>query len=61
VERYENPVRVRNGYEARALYFERVNQGALKARKDSLVDRLLHLNVQKGISVKDMSAVDRYH
>jgi len=61
VERYENPVRVRNGYEARALYFERVNQGALKARKDSLVDSLLHLNVQKGISVKDMSAVDRYH
>jgi len=61
VERYENPVRVRNGFEPRALYFERVNQGALEAKKDSLIDRLLNLERQKGISVKDMSAVDRYH
>jgi hypothetical protein len=61
VERYENPVRVRNGYEPRALYFERVNQGALEARKDSLLDRLLRLERQKGISVQDLSRVDRYH
>lgn len=61
VERYENPVRVRNGFEPRALYFERVNKGALEAKKDSLIDRLLNLERQKGISVKDLSAVDRYH
>jgi hypothetical protein len=61
VERYENPVRVRNGYEPRVLYFERVNQGALEARKDSLLERLLRLERQKGISVKDLATVERYH
>lgn len=61
VERYENPVRVRNGYEPRALYFERTNQGAPEARNGSLVDRLLHLEREKGISIQEMSAVDRYH
>ncbi len=61
VELYENPVRVRNGFEARTLYFQRVNQGATEAQKDSLVDRLLHLQRQKGISIQEMSAVDRYH
>lgn len=61
VERYENPVRVRNGYEPRALYFQRTNQGPLEARKDSLLDRLLHLEKESGISVADQTSVDRYH
>ncbi len=61
VERYENPVRVRNGFEPRSVYFERVNQGALEAKKGSLFERLLRLERQRGIKVKDMSMVDRYH
>jgi len=61
VELYENPVRIRNGYEPRSLYFERVNKGALEAKKGSLVERLLRLDREKGISIKDMSTVDRYH
>ena len=61
VERYENPVRIRNGYEPRTLYFQRTAQGGLEARKDSLLDRVLKLEREKGISVTDMAAVDRYH
>lgn len=61
VERYENPVRVRNGYEPRVLYFQRTAQGGLEARKDSLLDRVLKLERERGISVTDMTPVDRYH
>ena len=60
VERYENPVRARNGYEPRTLYFQRTPQG-MEPRKDSLADRLLRLEKEQGISVRDMSPVDRYH
>ena len=60
VERYENPVRVRNGYEPRVLYFERTAHG-LEARKDSLLDRVLKLEREKGISVPDLTPVERYH
>ncbi len=61
VELYENPVRVRNGYEPRALYFERTNQHGLEAKKGSLLDRLLRLERERGIDVKEMKTVDRYH
>jgi len=61
VERYENPVRIRNGYEPRALYFERTQQGKLEPRKDSLLDRLKILEREQGISISDQRAVDRYH
>jgi hypothetical protein len=61
VELYENPVRIRNGFDPRAVYFERINQGGLEAKKGSLVDRLLRLEKEKGISVKEMTTVDRYH
>lgn len=61
VERYENPVRVRNGYEPRSLYFERTGQGKLEPGKGSLLDRLKILEREKGISIADQRAVDRYH
>ncbi len=61
VERYENPVRVRNGYEPRALYFERTGQGKLEPGKGSLLDRLKILEREKGISIADQRTVDRYH
>lgn len=61
VERYENPVRVRNGYEPRAVYFQRVNQGALEPQQGSLLERLLRLEKERGISVADQTAIERYH
>lgn len=61
VELYENPVRIRNGYEPRALYFERINQGAVEAKKSGLVERLLRLEREKGIAIKEMSTINRYH
>lgn len=61
VERYENPVRLRNGYEPRALYFERTSQGRLEPGKGSLLDRLKILEREKGISVADQRTVERYH
>lgn len=61
VERYENPVRVRNGFEPRSVYFERVKQGGLELRRDSLIERLLRLQRQRGIVIKDQSLVERYH
>jgi hypothetical protein len=61
VERYENPVRVRNGFEPRAVYFQRVNQGALEPQQGSLLERLLRLEKERGIAVAEQTAVDRYH
>lgn len=61
VERYENPVRARNGYEPRTLYFERTDQGKLEPGKGSLLDRLKILEREKGISITDQGKVDRYH
>jgi len=61
VELYENPVRKRNGYEPRALYFERTDQGRLEPGKGSLLDRLKILEREKGISITDQRTVDRYH
>lgn len=61
VERYENPVRVRNGYEPRTLYFERGDQGTLQPGKGSLLERLKILEREKGISVADQAVVERYH
>jgi hypothetical protein len=61
VERYENPVRIRNGFEPRILYFERSGQGDLQAGQGSLLDRLLRLERERGIDVGEMKAVDRLH
>jgi hypothetical protein len=61
VERYENPVRMRDGYEPRAVYFQRTHQGALEAQKGSLLERLLRLERERGIAIQDLTAVDRYH
>lgn len=61
VELYENPVRVMNGFDPRALYFERINQGTPQAKQGSLLERLLRLDREKGISIKEMTPVDRYH
>lgn len=61
VELYENPVRIRNGFEPRALYFERINQGTPQAMKGSLLERLLRLERENGIDIKELTPVNRYH
>jgi hypothetical protein len=61
VELYENPVRERNGFPPRAVYFERFDQGPLEARKGGLLQRLLKLEREKGIAVDTLTRVDRYH
>lgn len=61
VERYENPVRIRNGYEPRTVYYQQVNQGTPEPQQGSLLERLLRLEKERGISVADQTAVDRYH
>lgn len=61
VERYENPVRERNGYPPRTVYFQRHGQGEPTPGRGSLLERLLKLKTEHGISVTDQSAVDRYH
>lgn len=60
VERYENPVRVRNGYEPRTVYFQRQGQGEIAPGKGSLLERLLELKTEHGISVADQTSVERY-
>lgn len=61
VERYENPVRARNGYEPRAVYYLRRDQKTEEAQQGSLLERLLQLEKERGISIADQTAVDRYH
>lgn len=61
VELYENPVRVRNGFPPRTVYFERFNQGPLESRQGGLLERLLRLRHERGIAVNLLTRVDRYH
>jgi hypothetical protein len=60
VEQYENPVRVRNGYEPRTVYYLR-QPGDLKEKQAGLLGRLLHLQTVEGISVEDRRAIEQLH
>jgi hypothetical protein len=61
VEHYENPVRQRNGYEPRTVYYVRQPSGELKAQKSGLLSRLIHLQTVEGISVEDRRAIEQIH
>jgi hypothetical protein len=61
VELYENPVRERNGFPPRTVYFERFDQGPLQAREGGLIERLLQLDRHRGIAIGALTRVDRYH
>ncbi len=61
VERYENPVRVRNGYEPRTVYYLRAPSEELKAQKGSLLSRLIGLKTVEGISIEDRRAIEQIH
>ena len=60
VARYENPVRIRNGYPPRALYFVSIHPGGEAPPKRSYMERMLTLEQVKGISVTELTAFDRY-
>ncbi len=61
VELYENPVRERNGYEPRTVYYVRQSDGALKAGDSGLLKRLIKLQTVEGISVEDRTAIEQIH
>jgi len=61
VERYENPVRLRNGFEPRTVYYLRQPAGDLKEQKAGLLSRLIHLQTVEGISVEDRRAIEQIH
>jgi hypothetical protein len=61
VERYENPVRVRNGFDPRTVYYVRQPSGDLKEKKAGLLSRLIHLRTVEGITVEDRRAIEQIH
>lgn len=61
VERYENPVRERNGFEPRTVYYVRQPPVELKEKKTGLLSRLVHLQTVEGISVEDRQAIEQLH
>jgi hypothetical protein len=60
VVRYENPVRERNGYEPRTVYYLRPGSD-LKDKKPGLLSRLIHLQTVEGITVEDRRAIEQIH
>lgn len=61
VELYENPVRERNGYPPRTIYFQRNDQGLLDARNRGLLEQLELIEKKQGIDVQSKGALERYH
>ena len=60
VTRYENPVRIRNGYSPRALYFVNFHPSAEAPLKRSYMERMLTVEQVKGIAVNELTLFDRY-
>jgi hypothetical protein len=60
VTRYENPVRIRNGYPPRALYFVGIHPSGEAPLKRNYMERMLAVERVKGISVNELAAFDRY-
>jgi hypothetical protein len=61
VELYENPVRERNGYPPRTIYFQRNDQGLLDARNRGLLEQLELIEKKQGIDVQSKGSLERYH
>jgi len=59
VQRYENPVRERDGFEPRTVYYVRQPAGDIK--KAGMLSRLIHMQTVEGISVEDRRAIDQFH
>jgi len=60
VARYENPVRIRNGYPPRALYFVGIYPSGEAPLNRNYMERMLAVERVKGISVNELTAFDRY-
>jgi hypothetical protein len=58
VARYENPVRLRNGFAPRTVYYLRVDPGRTSAgTRDPLLARLLAWRQEKGLRLADLEPV----
>ena len=60
VTRFENPVRIRNGYPPRALYFVSIHPSGEAPLNRNYMERMLAVERVKGISVNELTAFDRY-
>lgn len=56
---YENPVRARNGYEPRTVYYARPTENSEK--KTGLLKKLLDVRTVEGITVDDRRAIEQLH
>lgn len=61
VARYENPVRVRNGFEPRTVYYLRTPDGAVAPRHDERLSGLIQWQTVEGITVEDRRAIEQTH
>jgi hypothetical protein len=59
VARYENPVRLRNGFDARTVYYVRPTSNTPESWKDGFSSRLIHLQSVEGITVEERQAIER--
>jgi hypothetical protein len=58
VARYENPVRMRNGFPPRLVYYLRIEPGRRPATRDPLFARLLAWRDQPDMKLADLSPVE---
>lgn len=61
VESYENPVRARDGFDPRTVYYVRRPADDFKEKKAGLLSRLIHLKTVEGIDVEDRHAIEQIH
>jgi hypothetical protein len=58
VARYENPVRMRDGFPPRLVYYLRIPPGRPPATRDPLYNRLLAWREQKALDLADLAPVE---
>ncbi|MEW6677208.1 MAG: hypothetical protein AB1421_04745 [Pseudomonadota bacterium] len=61
VARYENPVRMRNGYPPRLSYFLRIEPGRRPVTRDPLFARLLAWQTDRSVKLTDLEPVERLY
>jgi hypothetical protein len=61
VARYENPVRRRNGFPPRSIYYLRVEPGRAPTTRDALFNRLLGWRQEKDLRLEDLKPVQKLY